>query len=272
MEMLVSPQFPTAPNTNHWVALSFTRQPVNYTVYQRNSLAPSATWVTATNTTTSTVNLPVDLSSHGLFYKASATLLPSQRLDVQWNTVNDPGVIGYKVYYGSVSHTYTNTTVLGIASSLTLSNFPAGQTFYFAVTAYNQLNQESDYSAEAVYTTPSSAASFSISIDMFPKIPTVVTLPATNVTATSAVLQGQVLNTGCDLPTTVFFYGTNDLSTDTNADWSSFIASGISTNTASVLLPNLVPNTVYYFSFAALNAAGMGQSPVSMKFTTQMGP
>jgi hypothetical protein len=62
--------------------------------------------------------------------------------------------VGYKVYYGVASRTYTNIVDVGDVTNTTISGLVEGTTYYFAVTAYNILGMESDYSAEVSYTVP----------------------------------------------------------------------------------------------------------------------
>lgn len=264
--LLINPGFPVAPNTDHWVTLDFgKRQPVTFTVFQKNSLFDD--WTQVTNTTSCQVDLSLNNVPTMAFYKASASVFPIQRVGLAWNPSVDPSVTGYNVYYGTASRSYSQQVNVGLVTNTAVSNIVAGTTYYFAVTAYNT-EAESDFSDEAVYFAASNAVPFSVAITSWPKAPQVITLAATNVTATTATLQGQVIDSGRDLTATVFFYGTNDPYADTNADWGGFVNSGISTNTASGSLVNLLPNTTYYFSFAALNAAGIGSSTNSLSFTT----
>jgi hypothetical protein len=62
--------------------------------------------------------------------------------------------VGYRIYYGVASHTYTNMVDVGNATTVTISNLADGVTFYFAATCYNVLGMESGYSAETTYTVP----------------------------------------------------------------------------------------------------------------------
>jgi fibronectin type 3 domain-containing protein len=65
----------------------------------------------------------------------------------------DPRVTGYRVYWGTAPGTYRQTRGVGLAAgtatSYTVNNLPAGQTYYFAVTAYDASGNESAFSAEA---------------------------------------------------------------------------------------------------------------------------
>jgi hypothetical protein len=52
---------------------------------------------------------------------------------------------GYKVYYGSTPGIFTSVDV-GYANSYQVAGLTKGQTYYFAVTAYDTNGNESDYS------------------------------------------------------------------------------------------------------------------------------
>jgi hypothetical protein len=68
-----------------------------------------------------------------------------------WNAVSGWGPMGYFVYSGDSSRSYTNKVDAGQATSLVLSNLVGGATYYLAVTTYDSQGLESDFSAEAVY-------------------------------------------------------------------------------------------------------------------------
>ena len=61
---------------------------------------------------------------------------------------NDSSVMGYNVYYGTASGTYTVRINVGNVTTYTVKRLSQGVTYYFAVTAYNQF-EESSYSNEA---------------------------------------------------------------------------------------------------------------------------
>jgi len=78
-------------------------------------------------------------------------------VSLAWDPVTDTDLAGYKVYYGTGSRTYGTPLLAGNQATYTVSSsyLPPGYTYYFAVTAYDTLGNESDYSNE-VYLTISS--------------------------------------------------------------------------------------------------------------------
>ena len=74
---------------------------------------------------------------------------------LSWNapTTNADGtpltdLAGYKVYYGTSSHTYSQNIDVGNVTTYTVNNLTDGLTYYFAVTAYDTGSNESAYSNE----------------------------------------------------------------------------------------------------------------------------
>jgi hypothetical protein len=65
-----------------------------------------------------------------------------------WNTSSDPSVVGYKVYYGGASGTYTNMVDAGNATSVPLTGLVYGVTYYGAATTYSASGMESPFSDE----------------------------------------------------------------------------------------------------------------------------
>ena len=65
--------------------------------------------------------------------------------------VEPNNVAGYKIYVGTNSGTYSfpgSPFVTGKVTSYTISSLPKGQTYYFAISAYNSVGDESELSAE----------------------------------------------------------------------------------------------------------------------------
>src|SRR5262249_14538696 len=65
-------------------------------------------------------------------------------------------VDGYWLYYGPTSGSYTARIDVGTATTYTITGLASGQTYYFAVTAYDRTdNVESPFSNEVGLTLPS---------------------------------------------------------------------------------------------------------------------
>ena len=77
---------------------------------------------------------------------------PSQgSVTLTWTANREPDIAGYKVYVGTASGTYSfpgSAFVIGKVTSYTVSNLPMGQTYFFAISAYNSAGNESLLSAE----------------------------------------------------------------------------------------------------------------------------
>ena len=67
---------------------------------------------------------------------------------LSWTASKDSNVAGYKLYYGTVSHSYTSSINVGLQTTTTVTGLNAG-VYYFAVTAYNSAGAESGFSNEA---------------------------------------------------------------------------------------------------------------------------
>jgi hypothetical protein len=76
------------------------------------------------------------------------------KVSLQWSPDTDSSVAGYNIYYGGASRAYTNVVDAGAAPTAEVGGLMEGQTYYFAVTAYDEFGDESDYSDETVYVVP----------------------------------------------------------------------------------------------------------------------
>jgi Fibronectin type III domain len=56
---------------------------------------------------------------------------------VSWTAVPDPSVLGYKIYWGTMSHQYESRADVGPNTSYAVSGLRHGTTYFFAVSAYN---------------------------------------------------------------------------------------------------------------------------------------
>lgn len=96
--------------------------------------------------------LEMFLISVSLF--VSKTIHADQSVTLGWNTSTDTNVAGYYVYHGTASGVYTDKNDVGTNTVATVSGLQAGQTNYFAVTAYNSEKMESPFSAEVSFIVP----------------------------------------------------------------------------------------------------------------------
>jgi uncharacterized membrane protein YeiH len=70
------------------------------------------------------------------------------QVTLAWSANTDPGVAGYKLYYGKASRTYGAPVDVGIVTQYTLTGIEEGNNCYFAVTAYDTNRNESAFSTE----------------------------------------------------------------------------------------------------------------------------
>ena len=87
-------------------------------------------------------------------------LLPFQvsGLTLTWDANPDTNTMGYIVYYGGQSLTYTNAIDVGMVRTAVIPGLATNIQYFFAVTAYNARGLESDFSAELVYTVTNAPA------------------------------------------------------------------------------------------------------------------
>jgi hypothetical protein len=71
-----------------------------------------------------------------------------------WDPSAGTNIVGYNIHYGGASGTYTNIVDAGNATNATISGLTEGATYYFAATAYDTADLESDFSNEINYTIP----------------------------------------------------------------------------------------------------------------------
>jgi hypothetical protein len=97
------------------------------------------------------------------------------KVTLAWDPNQETDVAGYKVHYGTFSRTYQHTVDVKGFTSCTISGLEEGQTYFFAVTAHDTHDNQSDYSAEVMYTVPvpdSDGDGFPDDVDDFPTDPT----------------------------------------------------------------------------------------------------
>lgn len=83
----------------------------------------------------------------------------TRSVTLSWGASAATSVVGYKVYMGGATQTYSNSVSVGNTTNATFSGLIEGATYYFAAAAINALGLEGDLSNEVGYTVPVSASS-----------------------------------------------------------------------------------------------------------------
>ena len=79
-------------------------------------------------------------------------LLMGASATVTWDANQESDIAGYQVHYGTSSGIYSMIVDVENVTQYRVSNLTIGQTYYFAVTAYDNSGNVSDYSIEKSYT------------------------------------------------------------------------------------------------------------------------
>ena len=78
----------------------------------------------------------------------------SATLNLAWDKSTSADVAGYQVHYGTSNRNYRHTVDVHKNISCSVSGLEEGETYFFAVTAYDRNRIESDYSNEVAYAIP----------------------------------------------------------------------------------------------------------------------
>jgi len=98
----------------------------------------------------------------------TASLSSLASVTLAWNHSPDTNAVGYRLYYGVASGTYTNSATVGYTDVATLTGLNGGVKYYFAATAYGVNGDESVFSNETSYTTATNTpVTLAISIFMW---------------------------------------------------------------------------------------------------------
>jgi hypothetical protein len=135
-----------------------------------------------------------------------------------------------------------------------LTGLSPSRTYYFR--AYAENSGGADWADASESFTTSAVA-----------LPTVINTPATGITGYSALLGGNVLNTGGDPPAVTVYYGDNDGGSNAGA-WDHSVQVGAQAGLFSAAVTNLQPATRYFFRSFATNVAGSKWALFSSNFTT----
>lgn len=69
-------------------------------------------------------------------------------IDLAWDATYDPARVGFNLYYGKTSGQYARRRTLGNQNAFRLDGLTNNEAYYLSITAFDQLNRESDYSNE----------------------------------------------------------------------------------------------------------------------------
>ena len=79
---------------------------------------------------------------------------PNTSIQLTWEASPDEDILGYHVYMGTSSGSYPTKKDAGFTQSHLFQNLTDGKSYYFMVTAYDQMRNESGPSEEATVTIP----------------------------------------------------------------------------------------------------------------------
>ncbi len=167
---------------------------------------------------------------------------------VSWDANSESDLLGYKIYYGNTSGSYSNVIDVGNVIEFQINNLSAGS-YFFTVTAYDNANNESDYSVEVAFTIIASQ-------DNTP--PQVSNVSINNITMNSASISWD----SDELSDSKVEYGL-----DTNYGSSTQLDVNLVTK-HSVNLSGLLANTMYHFQVKSKDGNGNSTTLSDFNFTT----
>src|ERR1041384_6763353 len=88
------------------------------------------------------------------FAASEVSVWGDQSVSLAWDASPAIDVVGYVVHSGGASRAYTNFLDVGDTTTATVRGLEDGGTYYFAVTAYDSIGLNSDYSNEIRYQVP----------------------------------------------------------------------------------------------------------------------
>lgn len=89
------------------------------------------------------------------FISMLATPAASATLTLSWDPPSDTATVGYVIWYGTGSQSYTQRIDVGANTSFSVTSLSNGSRYYFAVQAYDAAGQVSSMSTEVSGATPS---------------------------------------------------------------------------------------------------------------------
>ncbi len=76
------------------------------------------------------------------------------RVGLAWNPNSESDIGGYKLHYGTTSRVYDKIIDVGNKTEVEIGELIEGETYYFTLTAYDTVKNESGYSIEISHEVP----------------------------------------------------------------------------------------------------------------------
>jgi hypothetical protein len=112
-----------------------------------------------------------------LVFGSAAMAATGSSVTLAWNANSEGNLAGYRLLYGTTSGVYPISVDAGNTTTATASGLNPGQTYYFAVVAYNSAGQTSPPSAQVMHVAPGtpntapSATAFALRLNEDTQIP-----------------------------------------------------------------------------------------------------
>ena len=150
---------------------------------------------------------PLRLASLVAFLLTGVNSAFAAQAQLAWDANPSPEVAGYMIHYGQSKAKYTAQIDVGKATKYTVPELTAGQTYYFAVTAYDAARVESGYSNEINQSVPENAAATEVITQSTngstsPSTPTPTPTPTPTSTSTSTPTSSNTNNDAVPAGTT----------------------------------------------------------------------
>jgi hypothetical protein len=84
----------------------------------------------------------------------SGVQIVANSVTLTWDPASISNLAGYRLYSGTTPGTFTQKIEAGNSTAISVSNLTEGQTYFFAVTAYDTSGAESPHSNKVSYTVP----------------------------------------------------------------------------------------------------------------------
>ena len=188
-------------------------------------------------------------------YSITANSAFAADLNLAWKASTGSNVDGYKMYYGTSSRNYPYSVNVGKHTSCGISGLQEGQKYYFAATAYNASDVESDYSGEFLYTVPTSSTSSTTSSG------------STNASGTTGSTSGSETTGSTSSSTPPGSSGSSDTIIIDNGDPSTEASGSWSVSSASGFYGSKSVYSTAHSSTYSFEAAGSGAREVYIWYT-----